>query len=90
MLGVCLTRQTPNKPLFGICSGLPQSRMSRSHSCTDVDIPLHDTVRNGVALCCYITYLYPAVCATRVMQDTQKLPPLYPVTTDQDYLHRNL
>ncbi len=41
MLGIHLTRQTPNKPLFGIRSGLPQSRMPRSHSHTDMDIPKH-------------------------------------------------
>ncbi len=39
-MGVRLTRRMPNKPLFGIRSGLPQSRMPRSHSHTDVDIPL--------------------------------------------------
>ncbi len=40
VLGVRLTRWTPNKPLFGIHSGACQSRMPRSHSWTDVDIPL--------------------------------------------------
>ncbi len=39
MLGIRLTRQTANKPLFGIHPGLPQSRNPRSHSRTDVDIP---------------------------------------------------
>ncbi len=38
MLGIRLTRRTPNKPLFGFHSGSPQSRMPRSHLCTDVDI----------------------------------------------------
>ncbi len=37
--GARLSRQLPNKPLFDICSGLPQSRMPRSHSHTDMDIP---------------------------------------------------
>ncbi len=39
MLGIRLTRRTSNKPLFYICSGSPQSRMPRSWSRTDVDIP---------------------------------------------------
>ncbi len=38
MLGVHLTRRMPNKQLFGICLGSPQSRMPRSHPCTNVDI----------------------------------------------------
>ncbi len=42
MLCVCLTRRTPNKSLFGICSGSPQSCMSRLRSRTDVDITLSD------------------------------------------------
>ncbi len=41
MLSVCLTRRMPNKLLFGIRSSSPQSRMPRSHSHTDVDIPLY-------------------------------------------------
>ncbi len=40
MLGVHLTRQMPNKPLFGICLGSPQFHMARFHSHTDVNIPL--------------------------------------------------
>ncbi len=40
MLGIRLTRRTPNKPLFGICLGSLQSCMPNSCSCTDVDIPL--------------------------------------------------
>ncbi len=42
MLSVRLTTRTLNKPLFSICSDLPQSRIPRSH--TDVDIPLDRTV----------------------------------------------
>ncbi len=57
MLGVRLTRRTLNKPLFGICSGSPQSHMPRLRSHTDVDIPLQcyqgSTHRNSccTALC---------------------------------------
>ncbi len=49
MLGICLTRPMPNKPLFGICSGLPQSCMPRSRSHIDVDIPLETTGRRSDA-----------------------------------------
>ncbi len=41
MLGVRSTRQMPNKPLFGIHSGSPQSCMPHSHLHTDVDTPWH-------------------------------------------------
>ncbi len=39
MLGICLTRWTPNKPLFGIPSGSPPSHMPRLCSHTNVNIP---------------------------------------------------
>ncbi len=38
-VGIYLTRRTPNKPLFGIHSGSPQSYMPHSRLHTDVDIP---------------------------------------------------
>ncbi len=39
MLHRLLYWRKPNKPLFGTQSGSPQSRMPRSRSRTDVDIP---------------------------------------------------
>ncbi len=42
MLGIHVTRRTPNKPLFGIRSGSPQSHMPRLR--TKVNIPLQEII----------------------------------------------
>ncbi len=57
MLDVPFTRQTPNKTLFSICSGSPQSRMPRSRLHTDVDIPL--LVGPFVFWCFFINQIAP-------------------------------
>ncbi len=52
MLSAPLAKQTPNIPLFGICSGSPQSLMPHLYSHIDVDVPLQNTAANAAINTC--------------------------------------